>query len=93
VQYLADTDYACDGTAGFFEKLLAEGSEAKTPEFLSSHPSSENRVEIIRQEAEAIGCSTELADQSQWDAFQESLPSVNQPGEVEPVETTPSTSE
>jgi len=93
VQYLADTNYACDGAAGFFEKLLAEDSAANIPEFLSSHPASDSRVADIRREAETVGCSTEPVVQSQWGDFQESLPSVNQPGEVEPVETTPSTTE
>ena len=37
VDYLCNTDYAADGTAGFFEQL--EGFEL--PEFLSTHPSSE----------------------------------------------------
>ena len=56
VIYLCDTDYAANGAAGFFEKLLAEGG-VEIPEFLSTHPSSENRVAEINAEAEARDCA------------------------------------
>lgn len=73
VRYLSDTDYACNATAGFFEKITAEGGDA-VPEFLSTHPASENRVMDINRAASEAGCSTELGDQSNWRAFQASLP-------------------
>lgn len=48
VYYTADTRlYNPLGVAGFFEKLLAAGEAAGIPEFLSTHPSEENRVENI----------------------------------------------
>lgn len=73
VRYLADTDYACNATAGFFEKISREGGD-RVPEFLSTHPASENRVADINRTASKAGCSTSLGDQSQWAAFQASLP-------------------
>ena len=73
VYYLCDTDYAANGTAGFFEKLSEEGGVG-VPEFLSTHPSPENRVEDINALAEDLGCSLEPFAGAQWTAFQDSLP-------------------
>lgn len=58
VKYLADTPYACNGAASFFEKLLKEGQGGSTPEFLSTHPSPSNRVKDINTTAQEVGCST-----------------------------------
>ena len=74
VGYLSSTNYACDGAAGFFEKLLDEGEGVPIPEFLSDHPDPAARVKDIRKTAHEVGCSTKLADQSKWRAFQASLP-------------------
>jgi len=74
VRYLATSGYACDGTAGFFTKLLTEGQDVKIPEFLSDHPDSEARVQAVRRAAREAGCSTELGDPSEWQAIQASLP-------------------
>ena len=57
VIYLGDTDYACNGAATFFEKLVDAGSGGG-PEFLSTHPAPDNRVEDINAKATADGCST-----------------------------------
>jgi predicted Zn-dependent protease len=73
VIYLCETAYAADGTAGFFAKLEAEGG-VNLPEFLSTHPSSENRVQDIRDAAETLGCSTELNPNAEWADFKASLP-------------------
>jgi len=74
VKYLASSGYACDGTAGFFAKLLEEGQDVNIPEFLSDHPASDARVRDIRRAAEEAGCSTELGDPEQWEAIKGSLP-------------------
>jgi predicted Zn-dependent protease len=58
VQYLAKTRYACNGAASFFQKLIDEGQGGGTPEFLSTHPNPDNRVEDINAKATAKGCST-----------------------------------
>ncbi len=72
VIYLCETDYAANGAAGFFEKL--EGLEL--PEFLSTHPSSDSRVDDINAHASELGCSTDANPNAQWDAFVASLPPV-----------------
>ncbi|MEM9338088.1 MAG: M48 family metalloprotease [Bacteroidota bacterium] len=76
VRYLAGIDrYACNGAASFFEKLL-ENQETRQPEFLSTHPDPENRVEDINAEAIEIGCSTARDDESvsRYRAFWQDLP-------------------
>ncbi|MBN2215273.1 MAG: M48 family metalloprotease [Bacteroidales bacterium] len=48
VYYSADTKYYHPlGIAGFFDKLINEGGGNGIPEFLSTHPSDENRIENI----------------------------------------------
>jgi predicted Zn-dependent protease len=78
VHYLVDSDYACDGTAGFFEKLLGQGNDAGIPEILSDHPDSKARISDIRNEAAKLGCSTKLGDQTAWLQFKASLPPLKQ---------------
>jgi predicted Zn-dependent protease len=70
VRYLADTDYACDGAAGFFDKITRAGDAAPIPEFLSDHPDPVARVRDVRQAAMQAGCSVEVGDQAQWREFQ-----------------------
>jgi len=45
VRYLCPTPYKADGGAGFFEKMAAMGSGSNPPEFLSTHPNPEGRIE------------------------------------------------
>lgn len=54
VSYLQKTVYLPTGVAGFFEKLQAQNKGAKTPEFLSTHPSDENRIKAIRAACEGL---------------------------------------
>ena len=74
VRYLATSDYACDGTAGFFIKLRERGEDVGIPEMLSDHPDTASRINAIEREAKRLRCSTEPADPSRWKAFQQSLP-------------------
>jgi len=55
VKYTADTDYHPKGIAGFFEKLEDEGNRPKIPEFLSTHPNPENRLEKMDSVYISIG--------------------------------------
>ena len=57
VLYLSKTKYQCNGAAGFFEKIMAEGGNSQAPpQFLSTHPSSESRVQDINAKATEVGC-------------------------------------
>lgn len=58
VEYLDETDFACNGAAEFFRKLEAEGGSG-VPEFLSTHPDPSNRVADIDARAACRDCSTE----------------------------------
>lgn len=73
VEYLARTKYQCDGAAGFFQKILDQGNSQAPPQFLSTHPSSANRVRDIQAKAQSLGCDTSLGG-SNYEAFKRSLP-------------------
>ena len=81
VRYLEGSEYACDGTAGFFEKLLREGDGVRIPEFLASHPDPESRVREIEALAAERACRTELGDTARWQEFQASLPADSSTGD------------
>lgn len=74
VIYLCDTEYAANGAASFFEALLNMGV-ATPPQFLSTHPSPDNRVADINAEADSRGCDTTFdSNDQEWEAFKASLP-------------------
>lgn len=74
VEYLAPTNYACNGAAGFFEKLIAEDKAGNTPKFLSTHPPAGDRVAKINAKAEELNCSTVEANPATYDDFKNMLP-------------------
>ena len=74
VAYLSNTTYACNGASFFFEKLLEEDRAGRQPEFLSTHPSPDNRVEDINAKATSLGCDTSLATNANYEQFKNSLP-------------------
>jgi beta-barrel assembly-enhancing protease len=74
VEYLAQTRYACNSAAHFFIKLEEQGDSGQPPEFLSTHPSPENRIEDINEKAEDIGCDTTLSNDSGYVTLKNSLP-------------------
>ncbi len=74
VEYLCETSWAADGTAGFFRQIEEDGGGG-VPEFLSTHPSPDNRVQDITDYALALGCDTTLSnDGDEWEEFQAGLP-------------------
>ena len=74
VHYLCDTEYVGNGAAGFFEKITASGSGTQVPEFLSTHPNPENRVEKIHSKTEELGCTEGELFETRYAAFKASLP-------------------
>lgn len=74
VEYLATTSYACDGAKLFFEKLEAMGQTGGTPEFLSTHPSPEHRIQNIEDKATEVGCDTQPTTNDGYAAFKSTLP-------------------
>lgn len=72
VTYLCDTDYHPHELAGFFEKML--GSTQKIPEFLSTHPSDENRLKNIDDVWKSLGSKTGNTYADRYQNFKNSLP-------------------
>lgn len=64
VNYLCKTKYNSAGAAGFFKKIQGKGG--KTPEFLSTHPNPENRVQKIEAKARKNGCSLQNTSDSRY---------------------------
>lgn len=73
VLYLCDSTYAADGSAGFFE--LMEGGQG-VPEFLSTHPDPEGRIEAIHALADELGCNTEPDPDADYEAVVSSLDKI-----------------
>ncbi len=74
VLYLDGTNYyTCDGAAGFFIKMNAEAQGNNPPEFLSTHPNPENRVENIQAQARQRGCVSAGAPDNDFNELKRSL--------------------
>ena len=56
VKYLCPTDYNAAGGAGFFEKIQALGG-TRQPQFMSTHPNPDNRIEHFNNTKTTMGCS------------------------------------
>lgn len=73
VIYVCPTDYYAAASAEFFEKIEAEGG-VDIPEFLSTHPSPENRIEDILAKYEELGCAGEQRYESRYQDLIDALP-------------------
>jgi Zn-dependent protease with chaperone function len=71
VRYLYNTTYDARGVAGFFEKI---GGSDLPPEFLSTHPNPENRIEKIYEVWQGLGGKTGETYPTEYAAFKNSLP-------------------
>lgn len=74
VELLSTTTYACNGAAGFFQKLIDAGNTPQLPQWLSTHPNPDNRVAAINTKADKVGCSKALITPSTYADFKASLP-------------------
>lgn len=72
VEYLCGTSYPADGAAGFFEKIEAMGS-GTPPEFISTHPSPENRIENYHTWATNAGCTGQELYEKRYNDFKKLL--------------------
>jgi len=71
VEYLYQTSYDARGIAGFFIKL---GDAPSPPQFLSTHPSPENRIEKINEKWAELGGKEGNDYVDSYNAFKASLP-------------------
>lgn len=78
VEYLSQTDYQCNAAYSFFQKLIDSEQAGNPPQFLSTHPAPEDRIEDINMKADEIGCDTTPLDPASYQQFQNSLPNGGQ---------------
>lgn len=73
VHYLCPTDWDAAGGAKFFQKITELGG-AKPPEFLSTHPSPDNRIDNFYNIKIAQGCSGDKENKDRYTQFKSTLP-------------------
>lgn len=73
VMYLCPTDYNAAGGAGFFEKIEALGGST-VPEFLSTHPSPDGRIEHFHNAAIVNGCQGTKTYKQEYQQMVSKLP-------------------
>ena len=76
VKYLCPTEFRADGAADFFQKIVNQGS-ATPPQFLSTHPNPDNRIQNIESQKSSLGCSNVPSNQveiTNYNSFKSSLP-------------------
>ncbi len=73
VKYLCPTSYNAAGAAGFFEKIEAQGG-SNVPQFLSTHPNPDNRIQNIYETKTNEGCGGNEKYDVRYEAFKASLP-------------------
>jgi beta-barrel assembly-enhancing protease len=71
VKYLYETNYDARGVAGFFEKI---NGSPQPPEFLSTHPNPDNRIEKINEVWQSLGGKTGQEYVAEYQQFKNSLP-------------------
>jgi predicted Zn-dependent protease len=73
VKYLCPTTYNAAGAAGFFEKIEAQGGN-NVPQFLSTHPNPDNRIQNIKQNKTDLACGGNETYSTRYQQFKNSLP-------------------
>lgn len=68
VEYLCGTDWPADGAAGFFEKIEASDGVG-VPEWLSTHPSPQNRIQNYHTWAIELACPGKEKFEQRYAAF------------------------
>ncbi|MFP4621679.1 MAG: M48 family metalloprotease [Bacteroidales bacterium] len=74
VKYTADTEMYPKGVAGFFIKLEDVQNRPKVPEFLSTHPSPDNRIENSDEVWKKIGSPVGEKFSGRYQEFKNALP-------------------
>jgi predicted Zn-dependent protease len=74
IRFLDDTDYYHPkGISGFFEKLKRDGHTGETFEFLSTHPSDDNRLEHINEIWVSLGSPDGEYFESEYNDFKTTM--------------------
>lgn len=72
--YESSEKYDPRGVGKFFQKLIDQGQAGSTPQFLSDHPSPENRVEAINKKWKELGGEPGQTYADRYKDFKNSLP-------------------
>ena len=73
VLYLCPTQYNAAGGAGFFQKIVDQGGK-RQPEFLSTHPNPDNRIEHFHTSKTTMGCSGTNTFKTEYQRMVSKLP-------------------
>ena len=73
VKYLCPTVYNAAGGGGFFQKITEMGG-SQPPEFLSTHPSPDNRIEAFNNNKITMGCAGDATNISAYKQMLSKLP-------------------
>jgi len=76
VKYLCKTNYNAAGAAGFFKKIAGQ---ATPPEWISTHPSPNNRIKNIESKAAALGCTGKDTNKAKYDQIKLLLTKIAPP--------------
>ena len=74
VTWLYPSAYNAKGAAGFFQKLIDQGQSGGAPQWLSTHPNPDNRVQAITEKWQALCCKVGQTFTQRYNAFKASLP-------------------
>lgn len=74
VEWLYPTAYNAKGAAGFFQKLIDQGQAGRIPEWLSTHPNPDNRVQAITEKWQQLGGKVGQTFQSRYTSFKAIVP-------------------
>lgn len=73
VMYLCPTDYNASAGGEFFKKITEMGG-ATPPEFLSTHPNPEDRIENFQMYSDTLGCTGERDYKTEYQLMVSKLP-------------------
>jgi predicted Zn-dependent protease len=74
VSWLYPTAYNAKGAAGFFQKLIDQGQSGGSPQWLSTHPNPDNRVQAISDKWQALGGKAGQTFTQRYNNFKALLP-------------------
>lgn len=73
VKYLCPTHYKADGAAAFFQKLIDNGQGGGSLDWFSTHPSPDNRVANITENATNLKCTGSSTFDAEYSNFKSNL--------------------
>lgn len=75
IKYLCGSSYDPQEFPGFFQKMAEESKSREIPEFKSTHPSDEKRVENMLNQVNELGCTGNITNSEAYRKLVDALPS------------------